>query len=305
MNSELSKNELRRLDITLLLVFLGLLKHRKAIHVADELGLSPSGVSQALGRLRDIFGDVLFLRIPHGLEPTALALSLETPLAEAVEILRTSLGEAVKFSPLEATGTIRIGANDAEQVVIIPEFGKRLYEAAPGLKLEIVECDPHDANEMLSKGTIDLAILTNLGTDEHIREAILYEEDWLAVCQKDIMVGPDTIHPEKYAHIPHVAIGGKQATAFASKNSNHCIALTVPSYLSALTIVAQAGCIAIVPARLGALFAQSFGLATARVSDAPAPYKVCTLWHVRNERDARLKWVREQIEFAAGIGSNT
>ncbi len=36
--TELSKSELRRLDVTLLLVFLGLLRHRKALDVAAELG---------------------------------------------------------------------------------------------------------------------------------------------------------------------------------------------------------------------------------------------------------------------------
>ena len=73
-------SELRRLDLTLLLVFLGLLKHRKGTLVAAELGLTQSAISQALRRLRDIFGDELFLRRPHGMEPTALALALEGPV---------------------------------------------------------------------------------------------------------------------------------------------------------------------------------------------------------------------------------
>ena len=63
--TDFSQGELRRLDLTLLLVFLGLLRHRKATDVAAELGLTQSGVSQALKRLRDIFGDPLFLRLSN------------------------------------------------------------------------------------------------------------------------------------------------------------------------------------------------------------------------------------------------
>lgn len=86
--SELSISELRRLDLTLLLVFLGLLRHRKALDVAAELGLTQSAISQSLRRLRDIFDDELFLRRPHGMEPTATALALEAPVAAAVYALR-------------------------------------------------------------------------------------------------------------------------------------------------------------------------------------------------------------------------
>ncbi len=121
--TELSTSELRRLDLTLLLVFLGLLRHRKGATVADELGLTQSAVSQALKRLRDIFGDDLFLRRPHGMEPTATALALEAPVAQAVEALRGALGAARRFDPARAEGTVRIAALDAEQAVVIPALG--------------------------------------------------------------------------------------------------------------------------------------------------------------------------------------
>ena len=67
--SDFENNELRRLDLTVLLVFLGLLRHRKATEVASDLGLTQSGISQALKRLRNIFGDELFLVSPMGWSP--------------------------------------------------------------------------------------------------------------------------------------------------------------------------------------------------------------------------------------------
>ena len=65
--SDFSSSELHRLDLTLLLVFLGLLRHRKARDVTAQLGVTQSAISRALKRLRDIFGDALFLRRPHGM----------------------------------------------------------------------------------------------------------------------------------------------------------------------------------------------------------------------------------------------
>ena len=54
--SDFRNNELRRLDLTVLLVFIGLLRHRKATEVAAEVALTQSAVSHALKRLREVFG---------------------------------------------------------------------------------------------------------------------------------------------------------------------------------------------------------------------------------------------------------
>jgi DNA-binding transcriptional LysR family regulator len=45
--TDLSNSELRRLDLSLLLVFLGLMKLRKASAVANEMGLTQSAISKA------------------------------------------------------------------------------------------------------------------------------------------------------------------------------------------------------------------------------------------------------------------
>lgn len=156
--SDLSSAQLRRLDLTLLLVFLGLLRHRKALDVAHELGLTQSAISQALRRLRDIFEDELFLRRPYGMEPTAVALSLEAPVAQAVEALRGALGAARSFDPAAATGIVRIAALDAQQAVLIPPLSARLRDQAPGLRLSILPLARRDAVEALIDGRVDLSI---------------------------------------------------------------------------------------------------------------------------------------------------
>ena len=71
--SDIDNDDIRRLDGGLLLVFQTLSRTRQTTATAVRLGLSQSAVSQALGRLRDIYADPLFLRRPHGLEPTARA----------------------------------------------------------------------------------------------------------------------------------------------------------------------------------------------------------------------------------------
>lgn len=147
--TEFSDSELRRLDLTLLLVLLGLLRQQKAARVAAELGLTQSGVSQALRRLRDIFRDPLFLRRPHGLEPTATARALEAPVAAAVDALRGALGAARAFDPPAASGILRLAALDAEQAVPLPLLAARLRGTAPQLRLSVLPLGRRAAVEAL------------------------------------------------------------------------------------------------------------------------------------------------------------
>ncbi|MEA2770637.1 MAG: hypothetical protein QOD93_3599 [Acetobacteraceae bacterium] len=74
---------IRRLDLTLLIVFEMLLKKRSMSAVAAEMGLTQSAVSHAVGRLRSVFGDPLFVRKRAGVAPTvrcSWALPWQTPL---------------------------------------------------------------------------------------------------------------------------------------------------------------------------------------------------------------------------------
>ena len=177
--SEFSNSELRRLDLTLLLVLLGLVRQRKAARVAAELGLTQSGVSQALRRLRDIFGDPLFVRRPHGLEPTATALALEAPVAVAVDALRGALGAARAFDPASAAGLIRLAALDAEQAVLLPPLAARLRRSAPRLRLSVVPLGRRAAVEALSEARVDLALGFLWERPETIGAETLYDEGFL------------------------------------------------------------------------------------------------------------------------------
>src|SRR5688500_15011197 len=106
--SDISDTKLRRLDLTLLLVLDGALRHRKLTRVAKELGLTQPAISHALARLRDILGDPLFMRHAGGMQPTPRALALAEPVARAITLLRDTLRQGQQFDPATAGREFRI-----------------------------------------------------------------------------------------------------------------------------------------------------------------------------------------------------
>ena len=60
----------RRIDLNLLVVFEAIYKARNLGTAGETIGLSQPAMSHALARLRALFKDPLFVRLPRGLQPT-------------------------------------------------------------------------------------------------------------------------------------------------------------------------------------------------------------------------------------------
>lgn len=299
--SDLSISELRRLDLTLLLVFLGLVRLRKAAAVATELGLTQSAISQALKRLRDIFGDELFLRRPHGMEPTATALALEAPVATAVDTLRGALGAARSFDPATATGLVRIAALHAEQAVLIPPLVARLRDAAPGLTLSVVPRGRGEAGEALNEGRVDLALGFFRDVPETLSGEVLYEDGYLVAARPDALPDAPRIDLDAYCAADHILASpggdmrGVVDTRLQAIGRERRVVLGLPAFLPALAAVAASGALVTLPARVAQAFAAGFGLVTAVPPLELQRFPVSVLWHRRNDADPRTQWIRAQL----------
>jgi DNA-binding transcriptional LysR family regulator len=299
--SELSTSELRRLDLTLLLVFLGLLRHRKALDVAAELGLTQSAISQSLKRLRDIFGDELFLRRPHGMEPTATALALEAPVAAAVDALRGALGAARSFDPATATGLVRVAALDAEQAVLIPPLAARLRRLAPGLTLSVLPLGRGAAMEALAEGRADLVLGYVWDLPEAISGATLYDESFLVAGRPDALPEAPHISLDAYCAADHVLISpggdlrGVVDDELTKMDRRRRVVLGLPAFLPALAAVAASGALVTLPARVARTFAPGFELAIAEPPIPVRTFPVSVFWHRRNDTDPRTLWISQQL----------
>jgi DNA-binding transcriptional LysR family regulator len=204
--TDIDGTSIRRLDLTVLLVFLGLMRHRKATAVANELGLTQSAVSHSLKRLRDVFADELFLRRPHGLEPTAVATGLEEHISSAIENLRAALADPRSFDPSAAQHVVRVGAYDNELATIVPQLIQAIAREAPGLRLSARAIGRKQALEALTNGEIDLAVSYIPELEDKFVATALYEESYLVVGKKDEAALADGMQLDEYLALPHILV---------------------------------------------------------------------------------------------------
>jgi DNA-binding transcriptional LysR family regulator len=305
--TEFRDAQLRRLDLTVLLVFVGLMRHRKAARVAADLGLTQSAISHALGRLRDVFGDPLFLRRPHGLEPTAVAGALEAPVREAVEALRAALGGAAPYDPMQERGAFRISASDSEQALLLPGLVARMSEEAPQSRLSIRALPRAAAAEALIAGDIDVALGVFWDLPEALIGETLFEEGYAVAGAEDTVAGG--LDLDRYVALPHVLVSpsgdlaGIVDEALERLGLRRRVVAVVPQFFAAFAVAAETGALATLPARLCRRHAGRFGLRAADPPIALRRFTVSVVRHRRNERDGRTGWLLSAIrDTVAGIG---
>ena len=121
---------IRNFDLNLLLVFDALMDERNVTRAAERLHLSQPAVSAALNRLRDFFGDPLFVRVQRGILPTPRAIEL-AQAAKAVLGQIESIIDARPFDPTHSETVFRIGANDYAQLAVVVPLIRLLARCGP------------------------------------------------------------------------------------------------------------------------------------------------------------------------------
>ena len=123
---------------------------------ADALGLSQSSVSYMVDRLRESFGDPLFVRLGRSIEPTARCHAI---VRGAETLLRDfeALTISDQFDPKTATDRLIFSCNSYERTTFLPAIMRHLSTEAPNVRLSVVQANS-DGHRQLEEGTCDVVV---------------------------------------------------------------------------------------------------------------------------------------------------
>ena len=80
--------DLRLFDLNMVVAFDALMAERNVTRAARRVSLGQPAMSHALSRLRELFGDPLFIRTADAMPPTTRALELAAPIAGVLADIR-------------------------------------------------------------------------------------------------------------------------------------------------------------------------------------------------------------------------
>jgi DNA-binding transcriptional LysR family regulator len=297
--SDFDINQIRRLDGGLLLVFRELLRTRRASVVAERLGLSPSAISHALTRLRDVFGDPLFVRRPHGFEPTRRALALGPKIEALIDLAAEAMGRPDGFEPEASRRVFHIGAPEFVTALIGGALINRLRAIAPGVVFTVAHVAEDDAFKALRQGELDFAIGRFGAARPGFTCELLFEDPYCIVARQGHPRADGRIDQEAWRDIGHVfAVSPSERASDGTAGESIRWLASAPHWMTVLLMVAETDAIATVPRRLAERHAERLGL---QVLDPPFEPNVIAVSVLRRAgvADAGADWLLQQVREAA------
>ncbi|MGH1505588.1 MAG: LysR family transcriptional regulator [Acidimicrobiales bacterium] len=304
--ADMSIEAMRRLDGRLVSVFLALLDTHNATTAAERLGLSQSAISHALRRLRALHGDPLFVRRPHGLEPTTRAIELGEPMREVARCAQRLYGGDAEFEPLRSTRRFAIAAPEFVSATIGGPLLARWRDSAPGVSIAAHPSAHAEALDGVRRGELQLAIgrFAKGGAPDGLRQERLHRDGYCAVVRQGHPTIGDSLDAETYFDAGHVVTDQPGEGAPGEVIPRRLVvSAVVPSWLTALSIVATSDRIATCPRRLALQHADLLGL---RVLDLPGPSRPIDVSVVTRTEiaDPATRWLLDEIR-AVGTASTS
>jgi LysR family transcriptional regulator, nod-box dependent transcriptional activator len=293
-------------DLNLLVALDALLAERSVTRAAERLGLSQSGMSNTLARLRKLTGDPLLVREGLTMVATPRAESLRQPVQEALSLIQFALDNRSGFEPASDRATFTVSCSDYSTLMLIGPLVRRLAAAAPGLTIQVLPRAP-DPVALLRDGEADLVIEpAEIMPDAALPSIRLFADRWLCcVWEGNAQVG-DRMTMETYLRLGHVvysAVPGHPValpdTYLARAQVPRRTEFTVESFLLAPFLLQGTDLVTLVPERASGHLRRT---AAVRFLEPPLPLPPITetlWWHPRHTLDPAHAWLRARIAETA------
>jgi DNA-binding transcriptional LysR family regulator len=301
----MSPVNLGRVDLNLLHVLFTVLETRSATRAAQRLHVTQSAVSNALRRAREVFGDPLLLRKPHGLEPTPRAATLEPALRAWLEGARRLIEDAPAFEAETSERTFRVACSDAVSVALLEPILRLLRRRAPRSKLRLVTLDRLIAEDGLERGEVDLLIGIPPVMPDGYQAELVYRDPFACLVRRGHRRVGKRLGLATYAALPHVdlalfdAVDETVDRALAQRGLSRRVAVALPHFSAIPLAVVGSDCVATLSSRLAHAFAARYPLRVVAPPIRLEPIEIRQVWHRRSDGDRAVTFLRDLVREAA------
>jgi DNA-binding transcriptional LysR family regulator len=291
-------------DLNLVVAFDALAREQSVTRAARRLGVTQSAVSHALRRLRELFDDQLLVRGRGGMVLTPRAQALVVPVRTGLLTLQRALSQSTGFDAATARRAFAIVSPDLFDLLVMPPLLERVRREAPGVDVAVVTSGR--VAERLETGEVDVAVVPRVeGTPRDdppglLRRTLLHDTFtcFLRADHPALARRRRSLPLEVYAGLSHVLVGeglGFVDAALQAKGLARRVAVRVPTFYAALSIVAHSDLILTGPNPLSRLGSGLPPIVSVTPPLAIPGHALDLLWHERFAKDAGHTWLRTSI----------
>jgi DNA-binding transcriptional LysR family regulator len=289
-------------DLNQLRVLAVLGKTKRVEHAAQLLGMSQPGVSNALRRLRQRFGDPLLVRTGRGMEPTPRGQQLIDAAQTVVEVYDTRVLAASPFDPATSGTEFRVALSDIGEMVFLPRILEYLRVNAPRTSVRSVNLPPRALANALEDGEVDLAVgyFPDVKGNSYFQQR-LFSHSFVCLVRADHPQVGSKLSSADFLRLGHAVVQaeGRSQEIFEEylrrRDVQRRVVLHAPHFMSIPFVIAKSDLVATVPLAVGAAFLKLAPLKLVKPPFALPRFAVKQHWHRRFHKDTRNVWLRAMI----------
>lgn len=293
-------DELRKIDLNLLLTLHALLSEKHVTRAALRLHRSQPAVSHSLALLREHFQDPLLIRKQGKLTLSARAHTLLPLLETSLRGLNNVLSPS-EFDHRTATRRFRIAMSDYAARIVLPPLVAYLRDAAPGVDLAISQASREMMLAQVEEGEVDLALGVFPGAGAALQTETLFAEKFICLADRRYLPASGSLTLEEWLEKPHVKLVTQPdavdeiESALISQGLTRRICVALPHWSAAVNLLVGTDLVLTVASRT---VASEGGNETICRFEPPLSipgFNYVQAWHHRKNTDPAHLWLREAI----------
>jgi len=297
-------NNLRRIDLNLLLALHALLLEKHVSRAALRLHKSQPAVSHALAHLRRILDDPLLVRRSGGFELTPRAAALLPTLTDTLGQLDALL-DPPQFDPARTQRLFRLAMSDYGARILLPDLVRKLRSRAPAIALNVTQASREAMLAEVLDGEIDMVLGVFPGQiADELRMHTLFVENFACLADAKSLPEHGMLGMESWLARPHVLVAMRSGAdneidhALSFQGLKRRVAVTLPHWGVANDLISGTDLILTVARRSleGIDHDRRVKIFTPPVEIKSFDFQL--VWHKRRDADVAHCWFRDLIAQA-------
>jgi DNA-binding transcriptional LysR family regulator len=292
---------LSRIDLNLFVVFDAIYTEGGITRASKRLSLTQPAISHALGRLRELFDDPLFIRQSKAMIPTPLARVMIDPVRQSLRGFEATLKRVDRFDPATARKHFTVGMRDVRELTMLPNLLRSVTRAAPFIDIAIVRAERKQLETELAAGTLDAAIDVRLALSDEVRRQPIHAERLVVVARPRHPTVKRELDLETYLSQEHILVStrrrgfGVEDYELSRHGLKRRIRLRCQHYFAACRVVSETDLILTMAERYARIVNRLFRNRVLPFPLEVPDYDAYLYWHVNAETDPANQWLREQL----------
>src|SRR6267142_1802591 len=292
---------LSRIDLNLFVVFDAIYTEGGITRASKRLSLTQPAISHALGRLRELFDDPLFIRQSKAMIPTPLARVMIDPVRQSLRGFEATLKRVDRFDPATARKHFTVGMRDVRELTMLPNLLRSVTRAAPFIDIAIVRAERKQLETELAAGTLDAAIDVRLALSDEVRRQPIHAERLVVVARPRHPTVKRELDLETYLSQEHILVSsrrrgfGVEDYELSRHGLQRRIRLRCQHYFAACRVVSQTDLILTMPGHYARVANKQFGNQILPLPLEMPPLDAYVYWHANVDKEPANRWLREQL----------